>query len=157
MTVVQIVVNYLNKVGLAAKGTARGNAPGTDQRHAMAYASTVDLDEAYRVGQQAVLLAARGESGFMATMLRDPGAVYHVRYDRVPLPEVAGSERTFPAAWLAPGGTDVTDDFVRYGRPLIGDDMVSLPMIDGRQRLARLEPIYAERQLSAYVPQADRR
>ena len=54
----QIVVNYLNKVGLAAKGAARGNVPGTDQRHAMAYASTVDLDEAYRSGQMAALLAA---------------------------------------------------------------------------------------------------
>ena len=36
MTVAQIVVNYLNAVGLAAKGAARGNVPGTDQRHAMA-------------------------------------------------------------------------------------------------------------------------
>ena len=43
---------------LAAKGSARGNVPGTDQRHAMAYASTVDLDEAYRAGQTAAHLAA---------------------------------------------------------------------------------------------------
>src|SRR6185295_5889472 len=53
LTVAQAVVNYLNKVGLAAKGAARGNVPGTDQRHAMAYASTVDLEEAYRSGQMA--------------------------------------------------------------------------------------------------------
>ena len=39
----------------------------------MAYASAVDLDEAYRVGQKAVELAAAGQSGFMATILRDPG------------------------------------------------------------------------------------
>src|SRR5687768_17472949 len=39
-TVCQLVVNYLNKVGLKAKGSARGNVPGTDQRHSMAYAST---------------------------------------------------------------------------------------------------------------------
>ena len=50
LTVAQIVVNYLNEVGLAAKGAARGNVPGTDQRHSMAYASPVDLDEAYRPG-----------------------------------------------------------------------------------------------------------
>jgi len=48
-TVEQIVVNYLNSVGLAARGSARGNVPGTDQRHNMIYASTVDLDEAYLV------------------------------------------------------------------------------------------------------------
>ncbi|MFN2155664.1 MAG: diphosphate--fructose-6-phosphate 1-phosphotransferase, partial [Anaerolineae bacterium] len=38
-TVEQIVVNYLNEVGLAARGAARGNVPGTDQRHNMIYAS----------------------------------------------------------------------------------------------------------------------
>jgi 6-phosphofructokinase 1 len=157
ITVAQVVVNYLNEVGLAVKGVARGNVAGTDQRHSMAYASPVDLEEAYRVGQQAVELAARGESGYMATILREPGPIYRVRYDRVPLAEVANSERTFPASWIGPSGTDVTDDFVRYARPLVGDDMIHLPLIDGRQRLARLRPIYAAQKLGPYVPQADRR
>ncbi|MHB1034213.1 MAG: diphosphate--fructose-6-phosphate 1-phosphotransferase [Pirellulales bacterium] len=156
-TVGQIVVNYLNRVGLAAKGAARGNVSGTDQRHAMAYASSVDLEEAYRSGQMAALLASRGESGYMATILRSPGAIYSVRYDKVPLAEVANSERSFPASWIAPSGCDVTDDFVRYARPLVGEDMISLPMIEGRQRLARLRPLFAERKLPGYVPQADRK
>jgi 6-phosphofructokinase len=155
-TVAQMVVNYLNERGLAAKGAARGNVSGTAQRHSMAYASSVDLDEAYRVGQKAVELAARGEGGYMATILRDPGPVYSVRYDKVPLEVVANSERAFPAEWLAEGGSDVTDDFVRYARPLVGDDMIALPMIGGRQRMARLEPLLVEKKLPAYVPQADR-
>ena len=50
----------------------------------------------------------------------------------------------------------MTDDFVQYARPLVGEDMVSLPLIGGRQRLARLSPIYAEQKLAKYVPQADR-
>lgn len=155
-TVAQLVVNYLNQVGLAAKGAARANVAGTDQRHSMAYASTVDLDEAYRLGQKAVLLAAGGESGFMSTILRQPGPVYRVDYDRVPLVDVALSERTFPAAWISPGGRDVTDAFVEYARPLVGEDMVTLPMVGGRQRLTRLEPIFAEHKLPPYAPQADR-
>jgi 6-phosphofructokinase 1 len=157
ITVAQTVVNYLNEVGLAAKGAARGNVSGTDQRHAMAYASTVDLDEAYRSGQKAAELAATGQSGFMATLLREPGPIYSVRYDKVSLADVANSERSFPAGWIDPSGCDVTDDFVRYARPLVGDEMVSLPMIDGRQRLARFAPIYAEKKLPEYVPQADRK
>ena len=157
LTVVQIVVNYLNEVGLAAKGAARGNVPGTDQRHSMAFASPVDLDEAYALGQTALQLAATGQSGYMATILRNPGCVYSVRYDKVSLTEVANSERTFPAAWIAPNGYDVTDDFIRYARPLVGNDMVSLPILDGRQRLTRFQPLYAEKKLPAYVPQADRR
>ncbi len=156
-TVAQVLVNYLNEVGLANMGAARANVPGTDQRHAIAYASTVDLDEAYRCGQKAVELAAAGESGYMATIVRGAGREYTVRYDRVPLEEVANSERAFPPNWIAPCGCDVTDEFVRYAMPLVGEEMVSLPLVGGRQRLARLRPIHAERRLPPYVPQADRR
>jgi len=156
LTVGQAVVNYLNGVGLAVKGAARGNVPGTDQRHSMAYASPVDLDESYRAGQMAVELAAAGESGYMSTILRNEGPIYSVRFDKVPLEDVANSERTFPPEWIAENGCDVTDDFLRYARPLVGNDMVGLPMINGRQRLTRFEPIYAQQKLASYVPQADR-
>ena len=153
-----MVVNYLNKVGLAAKGAARGNVPGTDQRHAMAYRldgrSGRSLQAAARWRR---CWPRRGESGFMSTILRNPGPIYSVRYDKVPLAEVANSERTFPAKWIAANGYDVTDEFVRYAKPLVGEDMVSLPMIDGRQRLTRFQPIYAEQKLPKYVPQADRK
>jgi 6-phosphofructokinase len=155
-TVAQLVVNYLNRVGLAAKGKARGNVAGTDQRHSMAYASSVDLDEAYAAGVKAALLAAAGESGKMATILRCPGSPYSVRYDSVPLADVANSERTFPSHWIAANGFDVTDEFVRYAMPLVGEAMVSLPMIGGRQRLTQFTPIFADQKLPSYVPQADR-
>jgi len=155
-TVAQIVVNYLNEKGLAAKGKARGNVSGTDQRHSMGYASTVDLDEAYQVGRQAALLAAAGDSGMMATVLRAPGRVYNVRFDKVPLAQVANSERTLPKDWIAKNGYDVTDDFLRYAQPLIGEDMVTLPLIGGRARLTRFQPLYATPKLPSYVPQADR-
>jgi 6-phosphofructokinase 1 len=156
ISVAQIVVNYLNKVGLAAKGAARGNVPGTDQRHAMAYASSVDLEEAYRSGQMAALLAARGEGGYMATILREPGAIYSARYDKVPLEKVAAADRSFPKQWIAANGCDVTDEFISYLRPLVGEDMITLPMLDGRQRMTRFQPIYAAQKLPKYVPQADR-
>ena len=156
-TVAQMVVNYLNKTGLAAKGAARGNVSGTDQRHAIAYASAVDLDEAYCLGAKAVELAAAGQSGFMATILRNLGAFYSVRYDRVPLSEVANSERTFPKSWIDKSGYDVTDEFVKYAKPLLGSEMVSLPLIDGRQRLTRFRPLFAEKKLPVYQPQADRK
>ena len=156
MTVAQAVVNHLNKAGLAAKGAARANVPGTDQRHAMALASTVDLEEAYQSGKLAAILAAQGKSGFMSTILRNPGPTYSVRYDKVPLEEVANSERTFPAKWIAKNGCDVTDDFVRYARPLVGEEMLAMPLVDGRFRMTRFDPIHAQQKLPPYVPQADR-
>jgi 6-phosphofructokinase len=156
ITVEQLVVNYLNEVGLGARGVARGNVPGTDQRHSMIYASTVDLEEAYKVGKKAVQVALEEGSGYMATILREPGPLYNVRYDKVPLELVANSERAFPEAWIAPTRVDVTDDFVRYARPLIGDEWPSIPLVDGRQRFARLKPIFAEKRLADYVPQTHR-
>jgi 6-phosphofructokinase 1 len=156
MTVERVVVNYLNERGLPAKGAARGNAPGTDQRHNMIYASTVDLEEAYRVGQKAAQLAAEEGSGYMSTLLRDPGPLYNVRYDKAPLGLVANSERSFPQSWLAPGGLDVTDDLLRYALPLIGENWPSIPLVNGRQRFARLAPVFAEKKLPDYAPQADR-
>jgi 6-phosphofructokinase len=160
MTVAQVVINYLNHVGLAAQGSARANVPGTDQRDTAIYASTVDIDEAYRVGQKAALIAAEEGAGhvggYMSTILREPGHIYRVRYDKVELGLVANSERSFPEAWIAPSRTDVTDDFVRYARPLIGEDWPSVPLVGGLQRFARFEPIFAEQKLDKYVPQAYR-
>jgi hypothetical protein len=108
------------------------------------------------VGQKAVLLAGDGRGGVMATILRDPGSIYSVRYGDVPLDVVANSERAFPARWIAPGGADVTDEFIAYARPLIGDDWVRVPLADGLPRFARLAENFADKQLPAYVPQAYR-
>jgi 6-phosphofructokinase 1 len=155
-SVAQMVVNYLNEVGLAARGAARLNLAGTDQRDNIIYASTVDLEEAYRLGRQAVQIAADGGSGSMSTLVRDPGPVYQVRYGRVPLETVANSERQFPRSWIAPNRIDVTDDFIRYAMPLIGSHWPSIPLVGGLQRFARLRRIFASQRLPAYVPQAHR-
>jgi 6-phosphofructokinase len=156
-TVAQVVVNHLNGVGLACRGLARGNVPGTDQRDSIINASKVDLDEAYLVGRQAVSIAVEQGSGYMATILREPGSSYRVRYDKVPLQAVANSERSFPTAWIAPSRTDVTDDFLDYARPLVGNDWPSVPLVGGLQKFARLKPIFADRKLPDYVPQAYRK
>jgi 6-phosphofructokinase 1 len=154
ISVYQSVVNHLNSKGFNVTGKARGQVMGTDQRDTMIYASTVDLDEAYKVGQKAVEIAMNEGNGWMATILREQGIIYNVKYDKVPLEMVALSERTFPAKWIADNKVDVTDDFIDYVRPLIGEDWVSVPVINGIQRFARLKPVFAEKKLSKYIPQA---
>ena len=148
----QAISNYLNEVGIDAPGLARTNISGTDQRHNIMCASTVDLDEAYLVGRKAVEIAASGENGYMATILRQPGEIYHVKFDKVPLEQVANSERFFPQQWIAENGVDVTDEFIDYALPLIGSDSPAIPMAKGFQRFASLEPIFAEQTLPGYVP-----
>jgi 6-phosphofructokinase len=153
MQVGQAVINYLNHVGLPVHGTARADVLGTDQRHNMIYASTLDLDEAYQVGRKAVEIAAAGEQGYMATILRQADDLYVATFDKVPLERVANSERDFPAAWIASSRVDVTDDFLRYAHPLIGYEWPAIPMVDGLQRFARLEHRFAPQVLPGYVPQ----
>jgi 6-phosphofructokinase 1 len=154
VSVYQKVVNFLNEKGLKAKGAARGQVMGTDQRDTMIYASTIDLDEAYKVGQKAVEIALTDGNGWMATILRTPGIIYNVIYDKVPLEKVALSERSFPEKWIAKNRFDVTDDFVNYVRPLIGEDWVSVPLLNGRQRFSKLKKIFAEKKLKPYIPEA---
>jgi 6-phosphofructokinase 1 len=155
-TAAQAVANFLNRRGMKARGFARCDISGTDQRHTSIHASTVDLEEACRVGVKAVEIARADGSGWMATMLRDPGPAYKIRYDKVSLDAVANSERMFPKAWIAASGVDVTDDYVRYARPLMGDGWPPVPIENGLQRFARFLPVFADRKCPPYVPESSR-
>jgi 6-phosphofructokinase 1 len=156
MAVGQIVTNHLNDVGLPTHGKARFNIPGTAQRNSAIHASTVDLEEAYRVGQKAAQIAVEDGNGFMSTILRKPGPIYEVYYDKVPLELVANSERHFPQEWIASSRTDVTDDFLAYARPLIGEGWPAIPIVAGLQRFTQFDPIFAEQKLAKYLPEAYR-
>ncbi len=154
VSVFQHVVNYLNEKGLKARGKARGQVMGTDQRDTTAFASIVDLDEAYKVGQKAVQIAMEEGNGWMATILREPGFIYNVKYDKVGLEKVALSEREFPKKWIAENKMDVTDGFLAYVRPLIGEDCPSVPIINGQQRFTRFKSVFAKQKLEKYTPEA---
>jgi 6-phosphofructokinase len=151
-TVAQAVVNYLNEVGLKSRGYATGQVPGVLQRSTSIYASNVDIEEAYRVGRKAVEVGVGEGSGWMATILRESDSPYSVRYDKVPLDQVAVSARQLPTDWISGDGLDVTDDFIRYAGPLIGEDWPRIPIEKGLQRFARLRIRFIDRKLPEYVP-----
>ncbi len=151
-TVAQVVVNHLNRCGLKARGQATGQVPGVLQRDVSIYASTVDMHEAYEAGRKAVDIALRDGNGWMATILRAPGPGYHVRYDKVPLEKIANSVRTMPKHWISSDGLDVTDEFVAYAQPLLGDEWPPLRLENGLQRFARLRRVMLPQRLPAYIP-----
>ena len=130
--------------------------PGTDQRNAIIYASTVDLEESYKVGIKCAEIACKDGNGWMGTIIREPGNAYSVRYDKVALDKVANSERFFPKDWIAENRYDVTDDFIRYAMPLIGRDWPSIPLVGGLQRFTRFKKVFADKMLEDYVPQGYR-
>jgi 6-phosphofructokinase len=151
-SVAQEVINYLNRVGLKSRGYASGQVPGVLQRSTSVFASEVDIEEAFQVGRKAVDIAVGEGSGWMATILRASDLPYRVRYDKAPLDRVAASFRRLPPHWLSNNGLDVTDDFVRYARPLIGERWPAIPLADGLQRFARLTLRFIDRKLPEYVP-----
>jgi len=65
---------------------------------------------------------------------------------------VANSERFLPKEWIAPNGIDVTDDFIRYARPLIGDGNPELRIENGLQRFARIKKVMIEKKLETFIP-----
>jgi ATP-dependent phosphofructokinase / diphosphate-dependent phosphofructokinase len=148
----QEVVNYLNAQGLAVRGQATGQVPGVIQRSVSVHASTVDIAEAREVARHAVTVALRDGTGWMATILRMPGATYKVRYDKVHLETVANSSRFMPPAWITKDGLDVTDDFIRYAAPLIGEGDPVIPRVNGLQRFARLDIRFVPRKCPDYIP-----
>ncbi len=155
-SVAQVLVNYLNQRGLPVRGAARGQVPGTDQRHAILCASPVDLGEAYGVARYAVEIAVRDGTGYMATIVRGSAPGYRVSYGKAPLSQMAGAERRFPREWIAESRCDVTDGFLAYARPLIGDAFPEVPIEQGLPRFARLRSDLVRKRLPDYTPQAHR-
>ncbi len=78
--------------------------------------------------------------------------MYKVRYDKVPLGSVANSVRHLPPSWLSADGLDVTDAFVAYAQPLIGDGWPEIPIEKGLQRFTRLKMHFSEKRCDAYIP-----
>ncbi|MBN1837815.1 MAG: diphosphate--fructose-6-phosphate 1-phosphotransferase [Spirochaetales bacterium] len=151
-TVAQEIINYLNRVGLRSRGYASGQVPGVLQRSTSIFASEVDIEEAYQVGRHAVQIGVREGSGWMATLLRESDSPYRVRYDKAPLEQVAASFRQLPPHWLSKDGLDVTDEFVRYAAPLLGERWPAVPLEGGLQRFARLQVRFVDKRLPDYVP-----
>jgi 6-phosphofructokinase len=148
----QEVVNYLNANGLAVRGQATGQVPGVIQRSVSMCASRVDIAEAREVARHAVEVAMGDGTGWMSTILRAPGSTYKARYDKVPLETVANSSRFMPPAWITKDGLDVTDDFIRYAAPLIGDGDPEAPTENGLQRFARLDVKFVDKKCPKYLP-----
>jgi ATP-dependent phosphofructokinase / diphosphate-dependent phosphofructokinase len=158
-TAAQLLMNHLNGADrmdadgraqsrLAVPGIARVDISGTHQRRCIELASQTDLDEAYQVGAHAARLALAGRSGVMATIIRRPGPGYAVDYGEAPLAQVANAERKFPAEWISEDRLDVTDGFVQWATPLLGEPL---------SEFTRLTPAPApDAGLGDYTPQGMR-
>jgi 6-phosphofructokinase len=99
----------------------RGDTFGYLQRSFLGCVSDVDQREAREVGEKAVQYAMwSGRDGSVA--IKRTG-FYAVDYELMPLETVAGKTRVMEDDFIADSGTDVTDLFRLYLRPLLGSGM----------------------------------
>jgi 6-phosphofructokinase 1 len=99
----------------------RGDTFGYLQRSFIGCVSDVDQREAREVGEKAVQYAMWGQRDGSVTIKRT--GFYSVDYELVPLEVVAGKTRVMEDAFITENGTDVTDAFRMYLRPLLGSGM----------------------------------
>jgi ATP-dependent phosphofructokinase / diphosphate-dependent phosphofructokinase len=99
----------------------RGDTLGYLQRSFLGCVSDVDQREAREVGKKAVQYAMQGVPDGSVTIHRTGS--YAADYKLTALTEVAGKTRTMPGAFISANGTDVTDEFRLYLRPLLGSGM----------------------------------
>ena len=154
-TAMQTVVSYLNKRGLPVRGNVTGQIPGVMQRNAGVYRSEVDEREAYEAGRHAVKIAFTDGTGYMATILRDYNSVnYKIYYDKVPMDVIANSARGLPPEWISQSGIDVTDEYINYAMPLIGDGARILPEsgAGGLPDFVCLDLTPLQKKCRAYIP-----
>lgn len=99
----------------------RGDTFGYLQRSFIGCVSDVDQREAREVGEKAVQFAFWGERDGSVAIRRT--GFYSVDYELLPLDAVAGKTRTMEDEFISESGTDVTDAFRLYLRPLLGSGM----------------------------------
>ncbi len=99
----------------------RGDTFGYLQRSFVGCVSDVDQREAREVGEKAVQYAMWGGQDGSVTIQRT--GFYSVDYVLKPLQAVAGKTRIMPDDFITPAGTDVTDAFRMYLRPLLGSGL----------------------------------
>ena len=89
------------------------------QRCAAHMASATDIEESWQLGLKGVALALEGKSGEMSIVCRISDEPYQVIYDGADVQQIANAEKKIPTAWINEAGNDVTEEMVRYLRPLI--------------------------------------
>ena len=99
----------------------RGDTFGYLQRSFVGCVSDVDQREAREVGEKAVQYALWG--GVNGSVAIKRTGCYAADYELLPLAAVAGKTRTMEDEFLTASGTDVTDAFRMYLRPLLGSGM----------------------------------
>ena len=104
---------------------ARSEKPGICGRSSIAWQSPVDREEAVLAGREALKAAMEGQGGVMIGFIREDrvDGEYCIHAERIPIEKVMLHERAIPESFINERGNDVTNEFVKWCRPLIGPEL----------------------------------
>ena len=126
------VSQYLSRLVIEKLGIkARCETPGILGRCCGETVSPVDRTEAERLGALAARTVLNGQGGMMAGLRRVSDAPYQCEEILVPLNRMTLRERLMPTEYLARYG--VTDAFLRWCRPLIGNALPDIARLIGME------------------------
>ena len=98
---------------------ARAVTLNTLQRCASHLVSRRDITEAFQAGADAVHAALNGHTGEMVVFRRISDQPYQIMTENYDIRQIANAVKEVPQDWITPDGTNVTEQFLQYCRPLI--------------------------------------
>lgn len=117
----QFLARYLGE-NLGIK--ARGIELNTPQRCAAHLLSKQDIDESFEVGAKAVAASKNNRTAEMTVIVRESDNPYSYRTETADIKCIANLEKTIPQEWIINDGTYISDEFIKYCRPLISGEIV---------------------------------
>lgn len=98
---------------------ARSVELNVSQRCSAAMLAGTDQQEGILAGEFGVQAALNGETGKMIAFKRQSDSPYSMKCTLEDVNVICNEEKTVPVEWITEDGSDVTEDFIRYARPLI--------------------------------------
>ena len=113
----------------------------TLQRAASHLASLTDIDEAFAAGRASAKAAAEGKTAMMPVFKRLGSDPYLCDVGLHDIHDIANVEKTVPDEFITEDGTNITDAFVAYARPLIMGELQPI-FVDGLPRHIVMEELF---------------
>ena len=126
---------YFKAEGIEDNLRARGDTFGYLQR-SWPEQSPVDREEALNVGRTAAKEAISGNVDGSIAIQRVSTEPYEAKFVRVPLKAVAGKTRHLPDEHINAEGNNVTEEFIKWGKPIIGD-LIEIGELDMSKMIAK--------------------
>ena len=93
------------------------------QRCSATLISATDQEEAAGAGEFAVYAMLEGETGKMVSFVRGEGSEYQITYGLEDVNLICNQEKEMPLEWITDEGSNISDEFLGYVKPLVAGNV----------------------------------